>query len=158
LGSERGASAIFSTRRACPSCARSFAELDPRLFSFNSKHGWCEECFGTGILMQGFDEQQTGEEIWWTDYWASWTGGEIRVCESCHGQRLRPEALAVRFEGRTIAALTAMSVAAAEEFFGELRLSGRSAEIARDVLAELRTRLAFLRAVGLPYLAPDRAE
>src|SRR5690606_1613237 len=33
---------IFSTRRACPSCARSFADLDPRLFSFNSKHGWCE--------------------------------------------------------------------------------------------------------------------
>jgi excinuclease ABC subunit A len=148
---------LYSTRRACPQCGRSFPELDPRLFSFNSKHGWCEECFGTGILMQGFDEQQTGEEIWWTDYWASWTGGEIRVCESCHGQRLRPEALAVRFEGRTIAALTAMSVAAAEEFFGELRLSGRSAEIARDVLAELRTRLAFLREVGLPYLALDRA-
>ena len=34
--------AIFSTKRACPSCARSFPELDPRLFSFNSKHGWCE--------------------------------------------------------------------------------------------------------------------
>ena len=32
---------IFSTKRACPSCARSFPELDPRLFSFNSKHGWC---------------------------------------------------------------------------------------------------------------------
>ena len=34
---------VFSTKRACPSCGRSFPELDPRLFSFNSKHGWCRE-------------------------------------------------------------------------------------------------------------------
>src|SRR6266568_3838812 len=32
---------VFSTKRSCPSCGRSFAEPDPRLFSFNSKHGWC---------------------------------------------------------------------------------------------------------------------
>jgi excinuclease ABC subunit A len=30
-----------SARRACPVCATSYAELDPRLFSYNSKHGWC---------------------------------------------------------------------------------------------------------------------
>ena len=35
------ADTVFSTKRACPSCGRSFPELDPRLFSFNSKHGWC---------------------------------------------------------------------------------------------------------------------
>ena len=34
---------VFSTKRACPSCGRSFPELDPRLFSFNSKHGWCAD-------------------------------------------------------------------------------------------------------------------
>ncbi|MGH8704460.1 MAG: excinuclease ABC subunit UvrA, partial [Burkholderiales bacterium] len=38
----------FSTKRACPSCGRSFAELDPRLFSYNSRHGWCPGCYGTG--------------------------------------------------------------------------------------------------------------
>src|SRR5438477_10043297 len=41
----------FSTKRACPSCGRSFAELDPRLFSFNSKNGWCPECYGTGLKL-----------------------------------------------------------------------------------------------------------
>src|SRR6185436_10580496 len=46
---------VFSTKRACPSCARSFAELDPRLFSFNSKHGWCGTCFGTGMKLAGID-------------------------------------------------------------------------------------------------------
>ena len=43
----------FSTRRACPSCGTSFAELDPRLFSFNSKLGWCASCYGTGVAISG---------------------------------------------------------------------------------------------------------
>ena len=46
---------VFSTKRACPSCTRSFPELDPRLFSFNSKHGWCDACYGTGLKLSGFD-------------------------------------------------------------------------------------------------------
>jgi excinuclease ABC subunit A len=37
----------FSTLRACPVCSTSYAELDPRLFSYNSKHGWCPDCVGT---------------------------------------------------------------------------------------------------------------
>jgi excinuclease ABC subunit A len=40
---------VFSTLRACPICATSYAELDPRLFSYNSKHGWCPDCVGTGV-------------------------------------------------------------------------------------------------------------
>jgi excinuclease ABC subunit A len=39
----------FSTLRACPVCSTSYAELDPRLFSYNSKHGWCPDCVGTGV-------------------------------------------------------------------------------------------------------------
>ncbi len=61
---------VFSTKRACPDCGRSFGELDPRLFSFNSKHGWCEECFGTGVEMPGFDAEQSGEERWWNEWYA----------------------------------------------------------------------------------------
>nr|WP_291315653.1 excinuclease ABC subunit UvrA [Desulfuromonas sp.] len=52
--------AVFSTERACPGCGRSFEELDPRLFSYNSKHGWCAGCFGTGLVLPGFDAEQTG--------------------------------------------------------------------------------------------------
>src|SRR5262249_39678303 len=44
---------VFSTKRACPVCNRSFPEADPRLFSFNSKHGWCQSCFGTGLKLRG---------------------------------------------------------------------------------------------------------
>jgi excinuclease ABC subunit A len=145
--------AMFSTRRACPSCGRSFEALDPRLFSYNSKRGWCPRCYGTGLELPGFDAEQTGEEIWWNDWWE----GEARACPACGGRRLRPEALAVRFHDRSIAELTELSVSAAERFFRSLRLRGREAEIARDILPELRSRLAFLREVGLSYLALDRS-
>ncbi|MEA2080679.1 MAG: excinuclease ABC subunit UvrA [Pseudomonadota bacterium] len=149
----RGKETTFSTRRACPACGRSFAELDPRLFSYNSRHGWCADCFGTGLQLAGFDEQQSGEEICWTDGGE----GETPPCPGCDGQRLRPEALAVRFRNRSIADYTALTVKAAGRLFNGLKLKGRDAEIARDILPELQTRLEFLQDVGLAYLTLDRA-
>ncbi|MHB8742892.1 MAG: excinuclease ABC subunit UvrA [Sulfuricaulis sp.] len=144
---------VFSTQRACPQCGRGFAELDPRLLSYNSKHGWCERCYGTGLVIPGFDKDQTGEEIWWNDWW---TGAE-RACPACAGKRLNPTALAVRFEKRNIADFAANSVESTEKFFRALKLHGRAAMIARDILPELRSRLAFLKQVGLNYLSLDRS-
>ncbi|HKS56663.1 MAG TPA: excinuclease ABC subunit UvrA [Steroidobacteraceae bacterium] len=147
-----GRTAIFSTRRACPSCARSFAELDPRLFSFNSKHGWCGTCYGTGLKLRGFDEEQTGEEWWWSE-----GADAAKVCADCEGERLNEVARNVRFRKLSIAALTAQSVASMREMFAGLKLQGRDSVIARDVLAEINSRLAFLEEVGLGYLALDRS-
>jgi excinuclease ABC subunit A len=144
---------VFSTKRACPSCGRSFAELDPRLFSFNSKHGWCESCYGTGVEMAGFDEEQTGEEIWWNE----WYEHEPTACTACDGQRLNPVALNVRFRDRSIASLTQDTIAGAAQFFSKLKLNAREKEIARDLLAEIRSRLSFLERVGLSYLSLDRS-
>nr|WP_298270157.1 excinuclease ABC subunit UvrA [Geobacter sp.] len=144
---------LFSTLRACTSCGRSFPEPDPRLFSYNSRHGWCPRCFGTGLELPGFDAEQTGEEIWWNE----WFEGEERTCSACRGARLNPEALAVRFRGRNIAELTALTVTQAASFIQELGLEGREAAIARDMVAEIGTRLAFLGEVGLGYLSLDRA-
>ena len=150
---DRGKVRVFSTQRACPGCGRSFAEPDPRLFSYNSKHGWCEACFGTGVAIKGFDAEQTGEEIWWND----WFEGEAAPCDGCHGQRLNPVALNVLFRSRSIAELAALPVDAARKFFDGLKLAGRDREIARDLLAEIRSRLEFLQDVGLGYIALDRA-
>ncbi|HEY0766510.1 MAG TPA: excinuclease ABC subunit UvrA [Steroidobacteraceae bacterium] len=152
LGPQSERVTVFSTKRACPCCGRSFAELDPRLFSFNSRHGWCESCFGTGVEMPGFDEQQSGEELWWNEWYAR----EPQPCDACHGQRLNAVALNVRFRDRSIAALAGESVAAGGEFFLRLRLGTREREIARDLLAEIRARLKFLERVGLGYLQLDR--
>jgi len=144
---------VFSTTRACPQCGRSFEELDPRLFSFNSKHGWCPECYGTGLQLSGFDEEQSGEEIWWNEWWE----GPARVCPDCGGARLKAQALAVRFRSRSISGVTAMSVRVAAKYFTALKLRSREAEIARDILAELQSRLDFLAQVGLSYLSLDRS-
>jgi excinuclease ABC subunit A len=144
---------VYSTKRACPSCGTSFPEPDPRMFSYNSKHGWCTACYGTGLKLQGFDEQQTGEEVWWN----AWYEGETAPCPACDGQRLNRTALAVQWQGRSIARLAAGSVREARGIFGTLKLEGRDGEIARDVLAEIRARLEFLEEVGLGYLALDRA-
>jgi len=146
-------SRIYSTRRTCRRCARGFAELDPRLFSYNSKHGWCPRCYGTGLRLAGFDEAQSGEEIWWNAWWE----GAEKPCPVCDGRRLRPEALAVRFRGRNIAEYNALPVAAAGDMLRKLKLKGREAEISRDIVAELKGRLAFLQEVGLGYLSLDRA-
>jgi excinuclease ABC subunit A len=156
---ERGAEdpileqATFSTKRACPSCGRSFAEPDPRLFSFNSKHGWCETCFGTGLSLPGFDPEQSGEEIVWNDWWE----GEAHACPNCDGKRLNPVALNVRLRDRSIADLTALPVSEVDGFFSRVAFAGREAEISRDILAELAARLGFLQDVGLGYLALDRS-
>lgn len=153
LTATRAEEVLISTRRACPGCGRSFPELDPRLFSYNSRHGWCGHCYGTGVELPGFDADQSGEEAAWTDAFA----GEAHACPACRGGRLRPEALAVRFRGQSIADYSALPVSEAERALGKLRLQGREAAIARDLLAEIGARLGFLREVGLGYLSLDRA-
>ncbi|HEX7510317.1 MAG TPA: hypothetical protein VF335_03400, partial [Chitinivibrionales bacterium] len=145
---------VFSIVNACPRCFRGFGEIDPRLFSFNSKHGWCPRCFGTGLELSGFDELQTGEEIWWND----WYEGRERPCDACKGRRLNPEALAVKLKGKTIAEYTDLSVIQAEELFKKTTwLAGRETAVSRDIVSELISRLSFLETVGLDYMTLDRA-
>ena len=151
---------VFSVKRACPSCARSFPELDPRLFSFNSKHGWCAACYGTGLKLTGvtWDDERakTGAEDHVLDSWIEWLEVD-ETCPACNGKRLNREALAVRYRDKSIADITALAVGKVETIFRSMSLKGRELEIARDLLAELKSRLDFLNQVGLSYLALDRA-
>jgi len=145
--------AIFSIKRACPSCARSFNELDPRLFSFNSKLGWCQHCYGTGLELDDFDAEQSGEERGWNDGWRK----QLHTCPHCQGHRLNDQALAVRFKTKSIVDITGLSVTDADKTISEFQLTPRDAEIARDILAELHSRLTFLDSVGLGYLTLNRS-
>ena len=154
LGPNSDPPAVFSTKRACPSCGRSFAELDPRLFSYNSKHGWCESCYGTGLEMPAAEDEATAA----AEVLEGGSEDEApQVCGSCAGRRLNAVALNVRFRERSIAELAARSVAQAAEFFRRLKLGQREQQIARDLLAEIRARLKFLDRVGLGYLQLDRS-
>lgn len=80
-----------------------------------------------------------------------------RECAACHGKRLRPEALGVTVGGKNIYDLTFLSVADSIEFFDTLELSESQQKIASQVLKEIKSRLKFLKDVGLDYLTLERA-
>ncbi|MDH4190210.1 MAG: ATP-binding cassette domain-containing protein, partial [Betaproteobacteria bacterium] len=151
---------IFSTRRACRSCGRGFAELDPRLFSDNPRHGWCAACYGTGLKIDEVDwsdeRARTGTEDHVLDSWIEWLNVD-QPCPACAGKRLNREALAVRWRGRSIADYGALPIGTLGTFFAAQQLAGREREIARDLIAELGSRFSFLGDVGLGYLTLDRS-
>jgi excinuclease ABC subunit A len=155
---------VFSTLRACPVCATSYTELDPRLFSYNSKHGWCPDCVGTGVRLSKEQrrlmddsvqhDDQKGREQTFAEPEIEGVGHE--ACPTCQGTRLNATARAVRFAGVGIADIARMAVSDVRQWVGGLKLLGREAEIARDLVVEIGSRLAFLAQVGLGYLTLDR--
>ncbi|ATE62000.1 excinuclease ABC subunit UvrA [Thauera sinica] len=143
----------FSTLRACPSCGTGFPEPDPRLFSYNAKHGWCPSCYGTGLKTAARIEDPDALDL--GDAEDVVAGDE--PCPACGGARLNPVARAVRFRDLGLHQLAAWPVDRAAHFFADLALNERETDIARDLVSEIRGRLAFLQHVGLGYLALDRA-
>jgi excinuclease ABC subunit A len=160
---------VFSTLRACPACSTSYAELDPRLFSYNSKHGWCPDCVGTGVKLskderQVFDDSVQDEKNKGREQ--TFAEPEIEdlanvACPRCEGTRLNATARAVRLgsapgQGWRITDIASLSVTDVRHWVDKLQLTGRDADIARDLVPEIKSRLEFLEEVGLGYLTLDR--
>jgi excinuclease ABC subunit A len=78
-------------------------------------------------------------------------------CQSCQGQRLKPEALAVTLGGKNIFSVSECSISKAQEFFNSLKLNDTEKKIAKLILKEINSRLQFLIDVGLQYLTLSRA-
>ncbi|MDP2789225.1 MAG: excinuclease ABC subunit UvrA [bacterium] len=129
---------LMSAKFACKNDGFSFPEVEPRLFSFNSPYGACPACNGLGTKYFGGDE----------------------ICDSCHGARLRPEALNVFIstgrERKNILDLSSLSIKDASEFFKKLKLSEQEKEISLPVVKEIEARLQFMLDVGLDYLQLSR--
>ncbi len=143
-----GPGELFSTRRSCPGCGSGFPEPDPRMFSFHSPLGHCPQCRGSGIAGAP-DEEENGRPK---------RPVTAEPCPVCNGKRLNPAALAVKVGDLSIADLTALNVVrAGEALAGGLGLDQRQLRVARVIIAETASRLAFLREVGLDYLGLDRA-
>ncbi len=151
---------VFSTRRTCPACGKGLDEIDPRYFSFNSPHGQCADCGGTGLREwalrrrwgRGEEKALEGEEEA-----AAGDGAFDAPCETCGGRRLNARALAVTVGGLSIADATAMTVAQARRWVEALSFPSQREElIATPILAELRAKLRFLEDVGLHYLTLER--
>ena len=79
-----------------------------------------------------------------------------KPCRACKGTRLKPESLAVTLDGKNIIDLTQFSVKKGLEFFEQLKLDGKQLAIGGQILKEVKSRLAFLKNVGLDYLTLDR--
>jgi excinuclease ABC subunit A len=137
-----GTCRLYSEKLACIRCGVSYPEITPRVFSFNSPHGACPTCSGIGfVLPPGCPEDEVVPQ---------------QKCPACKGARLKPESLAVKIAGRSIAEVTQLSVRAAADFFAGLTLTEREILIAQRILKEIRERLGFLINVGLDYLTLDR--
>jgi len=101
----------------------------------------------------------------WRETDSSWVRDElarfqtISTCDTCGGQRLKPEALSVKIAGLNISEATDMSIDAAAEWFAAMdaTLTPQQREIARRILREINERLGFLGNVGLEYLTLSRA-
>jgi excinuclease ABC subunit A len=81
----------------------------------------------------------------------------LRECPACHGQRLKPQSLAVRVKGRPIADYVNLPISEAHELFEAFELTERETMIASRVLREIRERLKFLHDVGVGYLTLNRS-
>ena len=79
------------------------------------------------------------------------------LCPDCHGNRLKPESLAVTVGGKNISELTDMSVSAAVDFFSNLELTETQRLIGERIIKEINSRLGFLKSVGLEYLTLSRS-
>ncbi|HNX11211.1 MAG TPA: excinuclease ABC subunit UvrA [bacterium] len=127
---------LLSANWTCPNDNFAFPEVEPRLFSFNSPHGACSSCNGLGKI--GFFAEER--------------------CPKCHGDRLRPEALAVRISQKNIAEVCALSISEAHDFFYKYygQMTKRQLTIAENVVGQIVSRLEFLNKVGLSYLSLNR--
>lgn len=162
---------LFSSEASCPSCSRSFDELDPRLFSFNSPQGWCAECRGHGKVPKRrptFDsssyESVLEAELDADRKVSKLDSDDLVECSACHGSRLKPESRCVHLQGgdrqkaQPISMISGMPVSQAVDYFSKVNFkTARAKLIGRDILPEIVQRLKFLIHVGLGYLQLDRS-
>ena len=105
-----------------------------------------------GYLRQNLEESTSeGYRDWLMDHMSA------TECPACQGRRLRPESLAVKVNGMSIADFTAMPLSRALEVAQGIHLAGREAAIAGRVMHEVVERLQFLNAVGLGYISLHRS-
>ncbi len=143
----------------------SFEELDPRLFSFNSPHGWCGGCRGHGKVpkrrqhldISRYDsvlaaEMEADRSIDRMD------DTELVECPACEGSRINPVGSSVRLKNTPVAALSHLSINESADHFSKLKFTAaREKLISRDIIPEITQRLSFLQEVGLGYLHLNRS-
>jgi excinuclease ABC subunit A len=236
----------YSEKFACPEHNISLAEMSPRMFSFNSPYGACENCDGLGVKkefdpdlildreksiadggiipwassssryypallkamaeeydfsletkIENLDDKILEKLIYGDDHKITFpytnrygrtrdhttrfkgitgylkermeksdsTSAHRKLerymneipCQVCHGQRLKPEVLAVTVGGISIAEFSSYTIKEAHDFLKGVKLDNRRAKIGKEILKEIKERLRFLLDVGLDYLSLERS-
>lgn len=144
----------YSSRFACADCGVSFAELEPRTFSFNSPHGACLSCRGLGVRVA--DEADF-------DTISSQQSERQELCPDCDGSRLNAFARSVCFRGIALPELLGRTVSDAAQTVADWQTSEvlQTSEVSisrvlERTLPAIRSRLEFLIRVGADYLTLDR--
>ena len=158
---------VLSTEMSCPSCGLSFEELDPRLFSFNSPHGWCKDCRGFGVKGRKTDLSDRAPDV-------SVLEAELEeerrfesadeeeekpreVCPSCQGSRINEIGRAVQLQGTKIQQFAGLTAGDAGKLLTKFKFEGTEGIIALDIVKEIAQRLKFMQEVGLGYLQLNRS-
>ena len=102
-------------------------------------------------LLQVYDKTNSPDVIKRLERYMDYT-----TCEECNGARLRPEALSVKVNDKTINEITSMTVEKAFDFFKSLKFKGEKEIIAKGILKEIIIRSSFMLDIGLYYLTLDR--
>lgn len=134
---------IFSSMLACPTCGISLPNIEPRLFSFNSKYGACPKCRGIGY--ENIEEEEEASE-----------NIELELCTLCNGDRLRKEALAIKINNKNISEISNLSLDELDSFLNNLTFSSYERKISDRILKEIFIKLGFLQKIGLSYLTLNR--
>lgn len=134
----KGHEEIFTLRGICPVCSLGLGDLDPRLFSFNSKIGACSTCDGRGMI------GDLGED-------------KEKVCPRCKGSRLKPQALAVKMRGYSIWDLVQKPASRVLEILKGWTFTPDVMPVSEPIITEIITRLSLLNRLGLSYLSLSRS-
>jgi excinuclease ABC subunit A len=158
---------LMSVHFSCPECGEDLPVLEPRHFSFNTPEGACPVCQGLGsVVVEPGPEKPSSakekpdlavEESRGRKVSRSRPAGERRPCPECGGTRLRPEARAVRIQGRSLPELAAMVLPSLRETLAGFHFDPTQEAVAGPLVAAVTGRLNYLKDVGLDYLTLDRA-
>lgn len=157
---------IYSIHRACPICAFSFPELEPRLFSFNNPRGACETCHGMGVTgyfdsdeEHFFSPIERPERVTASDEEDdddNKAAVSLKTCPDCLGLRLKKSSLNVLLENHNIAQLSKLSADELVVFLKNIKFEHRDAIISEKIIKQITLRLDYMVRVGTGYLSLER--
>ncbi len=162
---KKGNTVVMNTEMCDPETGRSFEELDPRLFSYNSPHGWCPHCRGYGCVEKrpGLSDDRDAESQLDAELREEYRrskskdAADLIPCPRCEGARINEVGRFVRIGDVAIHEIAARSVMAARNQVESFSFQREDALIARDIIPEITQRLKFMEEVGLGYLQLDRS-